>query len=405
MKDGRQFDLHSAEAAALGFYYQAFFALEILVAQSADDAAVAVERLDDVELNADGRTLLYQLKHSISATPPPITIKARALWRTLKVWVDLLPILTLADTTLHLVAVGEIPKNSPLRALISHDTDRSELVATLIDEARRVKNARTEAAKAKKSLPYGDRADGCEAFLGLSDTDRLNLMRRARVQQTSPTIDEIEARVAEHLKLIPVDQRPPVAKRLIEWWDRQIIYSLCGKRERAIARTELQAQIMSVVADLEQGRLLPEFETVTHPEDYQPDGMLARQIHLVQGKPSDLMKAIREEWKAREQRARWISANSAMAATINEYDFVLKEHWSDRHMQMCEECVEREGKEKCIEGLKLLRWTHEEAPGSVRPIAEGWVAPYYVRGSYQVLAINLTVGWHPDFFDLLKGKA
>ncbi|WP_404535945.1 hypothetical protein [Bradyrhizobium ottawaense] len=28
-----------------------------------------------------------------------------------------------------------------------------------------------------------------------------------------------------------------------------------------------------------------------------------------------------------------------------------------------------------------------------------------MRGSYQVLAINLTVGWHPDFTDLLKGDA
>jgi hypothetical protein len=190
MKDDRQFELHS-EAAALGFYYQAFFALETLVAQSADNAAVAVERLDDVELNADGRTLLYQLKHSISATPPPITRKARALWRTLKVWVDLLPTLTLADTTLHLVAIGEIPKSSPLRALISNDTDRSELVAAMVDEARRVIAARTEAAKGKKSLPYGDRADGCEAFLGLSDTERLNLLRRAHVQQGSCVYREL----------------------------------------------------------------------------------------------------------------------------------------------------------------------------------------------------------------------
>jgi hypothetical protein len=86
MSDERQTGSHAADAAALGFYYQAFFGLETLVAQSADDAAVAVERLDDVELTADGRTLLYQLKHSLSVTPPPITLRARALWRTVKVW-------------------------------------------------------------------------------------------------------------------------------------------------------------------------------------------------------------------------------------------------------------------------------------------------------------------------------
>jgi hypothetical protein len=394
---------HSADAAALGFYYQAFFALETLVAQSADDAAVAVERLDDVELSADGHTLLYQLKHSISGTLPPITLKTRALWRTVKVWVDILPTLTLADTTLHLVAVGAIPADSPLQVLTTLDADRTALVGAMVEEAQRVVDLRAE-AKGKKTLPYADRADGCEAFLVLSETERLNLVRRALLQQNSPTIDEIEGRVAGHLKLLPVDQRLLVAKRLIEWWDRQIVYSLCGKRERAITRAELQTQIMSIVGDLEEGKLLPEFETATPPEDYQPDGMLACQIRLVEGRRSDLSKAIREEWKAREQRSRWLNANPAMAATINDYDLVLEEHWSDRHTQMAEECAKLDHKEKCESGLKLLRWTHEQAPMAIRPIAGGWIAPYYVRGSYQVLAINLKVGWHPEFAELLKGN-
>jgi hypothetical protein len=303
MSDRRQSGTHAADAAALGFYYQAFFALEILVAQDADDAAVAVERLDDVELSADGHRLLYQLKHSISATPPPVTIKARGFWRTIKLWVDILPDLTLADTTLQLVAVGAIPENSPLQALTSLDADRIALVEALVEEATHVIEARAEAKAQGKTLPYADRSDGCEAFLALSETERLNLIRRALIRQNSPTIDAIEARVAGYLKLLPVDQRPLVAKRLIEWWDRQIVYSLCGKRERVIRRAELQQQIMSIVSDLEEGKLIPEFETATPPEDYQPDGMLARQIRLVEGRRSDLAKAIREEWKAREQRS------------------------------------------------------------------------------------------------------
>lgn len=74
-----------------------------------------------------------------------------------------------------------------------------------------------------------------------------------------------------------------VAKRLIEWSDRQIVYSLCAKRERVISRTELQQQITIIIGDLEQDKLLPDFETVTQPEDYQPHGMLTRQIRFVIG--------------------------------------------------------------------------------------------------------------------------
>ncbi len=398
---------HSAEAAALGFYYQAFFALHTLIALKTDNAAIGIEQLDDVELKADGQTLLYQLKHSISTTPPVLTLKSRALWRTIKLWVDVMPTLTLSETTLHLVTAGNIADDSPLQALTGADnTDiaRAELTLAMTSEAQRVVDARIAAAKGKKQLPYADRADGCEAFLSLSEIERLNLIRRALIKQNSPTIIEVEERITEHLDILPRDQRPTVAKRLVEWWDRQVVYSLCGKRERIITRAELQDQIMAIIGDIEEGKLMPDFELVSPPEDYQPDGMLARQIHLVDGKSSDLARAIREEWRAREQRSRWLNANPAMASTINDYDFVLKEQWSDRHSQMAEACAQFGEKDKCAFGLQVLRWTHNDAPTVVRPIANGWNAAYYVRGSYQVLAINLTVGWHPEYAHRLRGN-
>lgn len=393
---------HAAEAAALGFYYQALFALVTLVAQATDDAAVAIERLDDVELVADGNTLLYQLKHSISLTPPPVTLASRALWKTLKVWIDALPELTLSETTLHLVAIGSIPEDSPLRALLELGSDRSQLVAAMIKEAQRVMDARVAAAHAQKKLPFSDRVDGCEAFLTLTETERDNLVCRIQVQPQSPTVGQIEERIANHLKVLPAEHRAFVAERLVEWWDRQVIYSLCGKRSRVMTRIELQRQISSIIGDIEAERLVPDFMTVMPPEDYQPDGMLMQQIRLVAGAQSDICKAIREEWRAREQRAKWVDANTAMASKINDHDLVLQEEWSDRHMQMAEACLESDGKHKCQLGLELLRWTHERAPGEVPPIGEGWSAPYYVRGSYQVLAIDLKVGWHPDYRDLLK---
>ncbi|MBZ5490913.1 MAG: hypothetical protein LAO76_08280 [Acidobacteriia bacterium] len=401
MDDSRQGGGHSAAAAALGFYYQAFFALLTLLGQNTDNAAVAIEQLDDVELKADGHTLLYQLKHSMISEPPAISVKSKSLWRTMKAWIDILPAVTLSETTFHLVAVGSISPDSSLNALRDSDADRAELVAVILEEAQRVIDSRAAAEKSKNPLPYADRVDGCRAFIALSGAERLNLMRRVKIQLHSPNIAAIEDLVADHLKILPAEQRPKVAQRLIEWWDRQIVYSLCNKRQRVISRAELQHQVSAIVADIQQGKLLAEFETVSPPDDYQPDSLLARQIKLVDGTPSDHSKAIREEWKAREQRSKWLNSNPAMGPVINEYDSILEEHWSDRHKQMSERCAELEHKEKCASGLKILRWTHEEAPNVVRPIAEGWNAAYYVRGSYQVLAISLQVGWHPEYRKLL----
>lgn len=393
---------HAAGAAALGFYYQTLFALVTLIAQITDNAAVVVERLDDVELNVDGNTMLYQLKHSMGETPPPITLYSRSLWKTIKVWIDAMPDLTLSETTLCLVAVGKVPDESPLKALLVEDSDRAELLKAMQEEAKRVVDERCAAKQIGKKIPHEDRAAGCEAFLALGAADQQNILRRIRIQQGSPTIDKIEGAVATHLMLLPEEHRPVIAKRLIEWWDRQVIYSLCGKRERVLTRVELQHQITTIIGDIEQARLVPDFMTTVPPKEYQPDGMLTRQVQLVDGRESDLTVAIRDEWRAREQRSRWLNANPAMASTINDYDIVLQEKWSDRHMQMADECSELEDKGKRESGLKLLRWAHQEAPGSVPPLSQGWSGHYYVSGTYHVLAIDLKVGWHPDYRDLLK---
>lgn len=243
-----------------------------------------------MELKANGHTLLYQLKHSIRAAPPPITLMSRALWRTVKLWVDILPTVTLSETTLHLVAVGAIPTDSPLNALTELDRDRVELVEAMTEEAQRVVDSRAAAAIANKALPYADRVDGCEAFLSLTGNERLNLMRRTVIRPDSPTVSEIEDQIARHLNILPAVQRPAVAKRLVEWWDRQIVYSLCGTRDRVVSRTELQYQISAIVADIEQGKLAPDFETVSPPDDYEPEGTLARQIKLVEGRPSNVQR-------------------------------------------------------------------------------------------------------------------
>ncbi|WP_237489937.1 hypothetical protein [Pseudomonas syringae] len=74
--------------------------------------------------------------------------------------------------------------------------------------------------------------------------------------------------------------------------------------------------ISSVIAQLEEDKLVAEFDMVSHPEDYQADGMLYRQIALVGGKGSDVSKAVREQWRAKEQRSKWIVDNPQMRSKI-----------------------------------------------------------------------------------------
>ncbi len=287
-----------------------------LLSQTADDAAVAVERLDDVELKADGQKLLFQLKHYVQQNPPPVTLASIALWKTVRVWIDALPLVSLADTTFHLVSVGKVPDNSPLLALCNKNADREELLISMVEEAVRVLNDRASAKSAGDKTPHGPRAAGCEAFLALDASVRLSLLRRIHIQQDSVTIGQIPEAVSKRLNIIPKEQRLKAAESLLAWWDQQVIYTLCGKRERVIQRSEMEHCISSVIAQLEEDKLVAEFDMVSHPEDYQADGMLYRQIALVGGKGSDVSKAVREQWRAKEQRSKWIVDNPQMRSKI-----------------------------------------------------------------------------------------
>lgn len=394
---------HSAEASALGFYFQSLFGLDALVGYADDSAAVAIERGDDVELRANNEDLLFQLKHSMSPNPPALTLASRALWRTLKVWIDLLPTVSLAQTHFHLVTVGSIAAGSPLTALLRDGSPRESLALALEKEAERVLRERDAAKQAAAtSLPHTDRADGCAAFAALTPSNRTNLLRRIRVVQRTSTINHLEKKIADKLTLIKVEHRLAIARSLVEWWDRQVIYALCDRRPRFIVRSELLHQIAERLTDIERDALLPDFTMMSHPADYQPEGTLTRQIALVGGKDSDIARAIREEWRARQQRAKWVQERPGMATTIGRHDSHMCEEWSDRHRQVSEDCLSLEESGKRERGLALLRWSHEEAPKAVEPIAAGWAAPYYVRGSYQVLAINREVGWHPDYLKRLE---
>ena len=168
-----------------------------------------------------------------------------------------MPSLSLAEMKLHLVTVGGIAPDDPLHALTESTADRAELVTAMTEEAGRVLEARAAASKANETLPYGDRFDCCRAFLSLTETERMNLMLRTVIRPDSPGVAEVEQQIGAHLHILPSDQRSTVARQLVEWWDRQIVYSLCGERERVISRAELQSQISAIVADIEQGSLCP----------------------------------------------------------------------------------------------------------------------------------------------------
>ena len=106
---------HSAVGPALGYYYQAVFALISLFDSQNDNAFVSIETFDDV-YHEDGVTKnLIQLKHKTTDTK--ISIKDDDLWRTIKVWCDFIQTNDPQDGIFTLSTLASIDVNDSLNVL------------------------------------------------------------------------------------------------------------------------------------------------------------------------------------------------------------------------------------------------------------------------------------------------
>lgn len=396
---------HSAVNAALGFYYQSLYGLLSIVKASHDDAAVCLERLDDVEILTNGQSLLSQLKHSLSKKPAAVTLSSIALWKTLKAWIDVLPAVSLNDTRFQLVTVAPLPSGSPLEVLLDDLSSRTHLMALLQDEAQRVVDEHLAGKKTKKQpRPHADRVSSCVAYLELNDIVREKLLSQITVQPAASNINEIPKDIAKELKNFPPERRVAITQKLMEWWDLQVVYSFCDKRDRAISMLEVQQKVAEISGELEREELLADFQFVTPPGDHTPPSMISRQLQLVGGTMRETQAAEREEWRARSQRHKWLNERVDMAVRIDRYDQLLVEAWGDKHGVIVETHANATEDAKRASGLEIFRWSFIQAHAQIPPFTHNWNASYYVPGSYQVLAVEKKVGWHPNYMVLLGEK-
>lgn len=388
---------HSATHSAVGYYHQGLYALVILL-DAGDAARVSVETADDVTLE-DGGTTLHQLKHSLDPTAS-FTIKTDGLWKTIKAWCDRKVV---ADESLVLATCAPLSAGSDLTELLNAGAPRTAaLLQAFEDEATRVRAERAKPLPPKQEKPYAKRAPGCEAWLGLTPDKRQSLLDKMLLVPSSFTAAGVPGEVSKRLKCVVADVRPRIVERLIEWWDRQVLLSLIGKRQRWLSKVELLQQVEELVI-AHSVRGLPDDVTGQNPPDLKAEmtGTMVRQIEIVDGGDWRIRRAAVARWRVRTQRERWLNDDFSLAVELDRFDAALVERWEDRFEPMRHDCraADAAACSKC--GVSLLDWSHQTAPLEVTPIRPQFTAEFLVQGTYQQLADEERVGWHPNYRTLL----
>lgn len=393
---------HDASAVAIAFRFQERRALFDLWDTQDDEASVAVEALDDIQVNQPNLTLIEQVKHSVQPVQPPITVKSPALWKTLRIWCELLPSIDLMSCKFVFICTSPIDQKSPMTCLVPDGADREDLLECLNEEANRVRaEIASAAANAKGTVPHKEKSPGVNAWLYLPQASRRDLLSRIVVKPEVPTSYDQEERLATILTTYPPAQRTKLAKRLLTWWDDEILRSMQGKRAKFIGYFEVVEQLSHLNAMLEKDEFFETFSSQQPPPIFHTDERLAKQCGLVGATNAVIDRARTFEWQARSQRSAWSDESPMKSERLTRYDDTLVNEWKAHHDDAIDASIEGDDHSMKIAGLEALKWALRCSASEVGTIDNYVTPPFYIRGSYQTLSIDGRVGWHPNYKSIL----
>ena len=401
---------HSAIGPALGYYYQAIYALTVLFDSKTDSAFVSIETFDDVYHNDGDLKVLHQLKHSIDPNTK-ISISSQELWTTLKVWCDHLKTNDPENGTFTLSTVAAIDASSPLNVLKINGSDRDDLEALLLTEANRVLNERkrvkienaSKPHNEQKKLPYSNKYKGCACFVNLTNERRKSLLKNTILNTSSFSISEAKEQVIQRIRTSTQSKNySALAESILAWWDREVVKSLARNRSSCLYYDELQEFISRKNAELYNDGFTDDMDDMEIPVIGSFHPIQQKQLEIIDATLTQIKRSRLTEMKARVQRKIWIERGLPSASKLINYDKTLIQEWQYEFGQMTESLYESNEDDKKKSGREILEWSHKNAHNQIKRISQHYDNPDLIRGSYQLLSKSKKVGWHCDFDNLIS---
>jgi hypothetical protein len=387
----------AATAAALGYAYQFRYSLLSALKRLqvvGVDWEIRIEALDDIEISGTHELELLQLKHHVGSST--VSDASVELWKTLRVWSEgvLSELIDIPKTVLILVTTSSVSDGSAPSMLVE-------------DAAYR--NTESAADRLKAVAETSDNrslVSAFEAFLRLNDDQRRGLMEAITVLPDQSDIHNVGEELAGLCALaVRRDHLEPFQQRLEGWWFRSCLQQLADPDSTGTAGLEVD----SFFADLRE-----QFQPANLPidQDVQQIDVSAatnevdnrtfiRQLELVAISESRIGLAVRDYLRAFTQRSRWSRDGLLLAGELEKYETALTEEWEYVFQRFVDSLGEDAAEDQKLEAAKgIYEWVESAPEIRVRPECN---EPFIVRGSYQMLADEMIVGWHPDFLVRLAG--
>lgn len=382
-----------ATPSMLGYLFQVRVALadSIPKLRSLGSFTIGLETLEDVVFAKEGRPLeLLQAKHH-SGSAANLSDASSDLWKTLRIWADGLRAGRWGVDTVHYLATTSAASaDSAASMLRSHG--RNPLAA---------RDRLNEVARASQNSLQRPLYD---AYLALSDDERLSLLERLVVLDRAPDIGEIEQVLRQELTTtVSRTHLDSFVSRLEGWWFKRVVEHL----RRAMPDDMIRSEELDAAIDRLRDQFRPdnlpiddELTEVEINEAVYVNRAFVAQLTLLRVGGKRLIHAMRHYYSASEQRSRWLREGILRFGELGAYDRRLCQEWDIHFAAMLDEVGEEATEEEMVKAARALyKWAEQDAAFQIRSSCD---EPFVCRGSLQMLADSMRIGWHPQFVERLK---
>lgn len=379
---------HEASASAVGYLYQCRYALlaGLRAIPQRPQLSISIERFDDVAFDVRGEpTELIQTKHHLGKAGG-LSDASVDLWKTLRIWSTWVAgdLNAPFRVSFYLLTTATAPVDSAASYLRATDRDENkadELLMGVIASSTSKEN----------KLAY-------EAYSALPKGQRINLLGAVTVLDRSPNIINVRDEIMREVyHAAPRDKLEQLTQRLEGWWFGVVIGALTGTGPSSIPVLSIDQRVDELREEFKRDALPVDFGTATPPAAVVADldnRPFVRQLRMINIGASRVEYAIRDYYRASEQRSRWAREELLVDGELEQYERDLVEAWEPRHAANLDELTPTCSTAKRIQlGQALFKWAEQEASYPLRSVRERFLT----HGSFHILANRYALGWHPDY--------
>jgi len=383
----------SAASSALGYLYQVRYTLfeSLNRLRHFQEFSVFIETLDDVVFDEVGEAPeLFQTKHHLSR-PADLTDGSSDLWKTIFNWCEAIRTCSIPSGTLFFLVTTSESVDGSVAHYLKIGSSRNP------DRAMQHLNSIAETSTNQTNGP------AYQAYRSLDLKQRRQLIEYIFIVDSAPNIQDLDQALKEMVYgFAPTQFIESFQQRLEGWWYRRVITHLFKKTVSPILSEEIETETALLREQFKQENLPIDDDIMSASIDasgYQ-DCIFVHQLKLIEIGNPRILYAIKNYFRAFEQRSRWIREDLLLVGELENYEDRLIEEWDLYFQQMIDELgVNASEKAKKVAAQIVYKWVETALHPQIRP---GVIEPSISRGTYQILSNSQRVGWHIEFKERLR---